>query len=475
MRQIENLCNLKTEADVRSAMRTLPTFTLNELYEEDFTRLSKSGHHAREYAVQVFSMLLSAQEALSPEALIQSVAKKVSQQGTTVSLAKMIEICFNLVVVDAKLNVLRFAHISFQDFLETRAEFAPNFVHRVAAESCLDSCLEGLPRSMETDLSPKNDFHHYSAVYWAEHCKISTASEDDHSVTSKMMEFVFDEGDVALSFIDWIQQVNKFINKLPNDHVLAKPLHSVMHSSNSPLFTACIFGLTPIIDDLAHVADYNWNQKNDSGQSALYLAAVAGHAKIVQRLLQHKAFVNISGGKFGHPLHAACFNGHPSVVKLLIDHNADPKLESRNALECALLAGHEGIALLLLKGRFDITTQAEYDSTLRKAAETGSVDVVRLLQKKYASLYGDFGSSKCEAVEGAIFKGRMGVVERYMQKLSDPKTEMPKDAIATAALGGQDPMISLLAEQGMDLDQEGRFGTPLRAASIMCHEPTVRL
>ncbi len=52
---------------------------------------------------------------------------------------------------------------------------------------------------------------------------------------------------------------------------------------------------------------------------------------------------------------------------------------------------------------------------------------------------------------------------------------MPEDAIAIPALGGQDSMISLLLDQGLDLNEEGVFGTPLRAASILCHESTVRL
>ena len=456
-------------------MQALPTNTLEELYEEDFTRMSKSGQHARSYAVQVFSMLLCAQEALSPEALMQAMAKTNSLLGETMTLARMIDICSNLVVLDSELNVLRFAHISFQEFLETRAEFAPQYVHRIAATICLDSCLEGLPRGMETDLSPKNDFHHYSAVYWAEHCRISILNEADHLITSKMKEFVFDEGDVALGFIDWVEEVTKFVNKLPNDHALAKALHSVIHSDGSPLFTACIFGLTPIIDDLANRADYNWDQTNDSGQSGLYLAAVAGHGTIVRNLLQHQVLVNTSGGKFSYPLHAACFSGHASVVQLLLDHGADPKLGPRSALEYALLGDHEDIALLLLEGRFDVTNQAECDSILQQAAETGSADVVQFLQKKYAFLYGHFGSSRRRAVEAAIFKGHMRVVERYLQRWSDPNVDMPKDAIATAALGGQDAIIEYLVDQGLDLDEEGMLGTPLRSASIMCHESTVRL
>ena len=439
---------MKTEADIRIAMRALPTNTLSELYEEDFARIVQSGQHTRSHAIQVFSMLLCAQEALSPEALIQVMAKTLPQQGGAITLANLIDVCSNLFVLDCELNVLRFAHVSFQEFLETRAEFASHRVHRAIAVSCLDFCLEGLPRGTDSDLSPKDDFHRYSAIYWAQHCSITLAEEADQLIAGKMEEFIFDGGDVALGFIDWIQAVNNFIEKFPKDHALAKAFYSVINSNGSPLFTACVFGLTLIIDSLALTTDYDWNQTNDSGQSGLYLAAACGHRPIVQRLLQHEVNVNTTGGKFGHPLHAACFGGHASSIGLLLEHGADPKLGPRSALEYAILADHEDIAILLLDGRFDISSQGEYDSILQQAAETGLSDAVQLLQKKYASLYGALGSSRCRAVEVAILKGRIGVVERYMQKLNDPKLDMPKDAIATAALGGQDAMISFFGRLG---------------------------
>jgi len=379
-----------------------------------------------------------------------------------------------LVVHDFELNVVRFAHISFQEFLEARPEFAPHHVHRVAAESCLQSCLEGLPTGMDIDLSPKNNFYHYSAVYGAEHCGIASVHGAEYSIVRKLQEFVFDGDDVGLGFIDWVQEVNKFRERFPRDHVLARKLNSVVSSGGSPLFTACSFGLAPIIADLAHSTDYDWDQTNDDGQTGLYLAAAASHRAIVHDLLQRKVNVNTSGGKFDHPLHAACFGGHHSTVKLLLEHGADPKLGTRSALEYALLADHEDIALLILEGRLDISNQAEYDSILQKAAEAGFVSAVQFIQKVYACLYGEFGSSRCRAIEMAIFNGRSGVVERYMQKLSDPRRTIPEDAIATAALGGQNSMISMLVDRGFDLNKEGVLGTPLRAASITGHESTVR-
>ena len=456
-------------------MPTLPRNTLNELYEEAFDQLPKSGQLAQSYATLAFSMLLCAQEALSPEALLQVMAKTALQHGEIMTLDKMIDICLDLVVLDSELNVLRFAHISFQEFLETRAEFAPHKVHKEAAATCLAFCLEGLPKGMELELSPKDHFHHYSAVYWAEHCSITVVGEADQLITSKIEEFVFDGDDVALEFVDWMHDVNQLVKRLPNDHPMRKGLHSVLHSGGSPLFTACVFGLASILDHLAHGLDYNWNQTNDFGQSGLYLAAAFGQKAIVQRLFQHDIQVNAIGGRFGHPLHAACFRGDTSLVKTLLDHAADPKLGSKSALEYALLADNENVALLLLDGGFEILNQAEFDSILQQAAETGCTDVIRFLQRKYASIYGDFGSSRCRAVEIAIFKGRMGVVERYIQTLDDPKIDMPKGAVATAALGGQNAMINFLVNHELDLSQEAYLGTPLRAASVMCHESTVRL
>ena len=466
---------MKTEVDVRNAMRTLPSNTLNELYQEAFDQIPKSGQFAQNCATQAFSILLCAQEALSPEALLQMMAKTVTQHGEIMTLDKMIEICLDLVILDSELNILRFTHISFQEFLETRAEFTPHNVHKVAAATCLDFCLEGLPRGMESELSPKDHFPHYSAVYWAEHCRVAFVDEADRLIANKLEEFVFDENGVALDFVDWMHEVNQLVKKLPNDHPLGKALYSVSHSGGSPLFTACVFGLASILDHLAHRPDYNWNQTNDYGQSGLYLAAALGQRTIVQCLLQHDVQVNAFGGKFGYPLHAACFRGDASIVKMLLDHTADPRLGSRSALEYALLADNEDIALLLLDDRFEISNQTEFDTILQQAAETGCTDVVRFLQRKYASVYGDFGSSRCRAVELAIFKGRIGVVERYIQNVGDPKIDMPTGAIATAALGGQNAMINFLVDHELDLNQEAYLGTPLRAASVMCHESTVRL
>lgn len=463
------------ESDIRAAMHKLPKSSLDDLYEEDFLSFKRSGQHSESYALEVFSMLLSAREPLSPKAIIQALATTARGEDETMTTNKLIYICHNLVVEDRELDILRFSHISFQEFLETRAELAPGIANSVVATKCLNVCLNGFSPDLEaeSDRSLKDDFYQYSAVYWAYHCHLA-GTDTVNKTMKRLEEFIFDGDDINLSFLDWLDVASKFARCLPNDHLLKKKLDSARNSQGSPLFAACFFGLGIIIERLTQSTLYDWNQENDLGQSGLYLAAVAGHQPIVESLLRHQANVNIEGGRFGYPLHAACYNGHTGIMKMLMEHGADPSLGSKNALEYAVLAGQQKSALQLLNGNLSISTQEEYDRIVLQAAEAGYADVIQLLQDKYAFSIGRTGWLQDRAVNFALFKGRTNVIERHLQRLGDPKTDMPKGAISTAALGGQDIMVRLLLKIGLNLDEEGTFGTPLRAASIMCHESTVK-
>lgn len=69
----------------------------------------------------------------------------------------------------------------------------------------------------------------------------------------------------------------------------------------------------------------------------------------------------------------------------------------------------------------------------------------------------------------------MGVLERFLRKFLDPKQCLPSDAVSRAALGGQNHMVALLMGNGIDIEREALFGTPLRAARLMGLESTVRI
>ena len=140
-----------------------------------------------------------------------------------------------------------------------------------------------------------------------------------------------------------------------------------------------------------------------------------------------------------------------------------------------LLGDNEEAALLILGKAFIVSNQNDYEIILRQAAQAECTDFVQFLQEIYASSFGDTGSAQCKDIEAAILKGRLGVLKRNIWKSSNPKQYLPISAISRAELGGQDHMVVFLLYKGLKMERECLLDTPLRVASLMGHEPIVRI
>jgi len=66
------------------------------------------------------------------------------------------------------------------------------------------------------------------------------------------------------------------------------------------------------------------NLKNDKGDTLVMLAAYHGHASLVKLLLQHGADPNITNLRGQSPLAGAVFKIQPEIVDLLLESGADP-------------------------------------------------------------------------------------------------------------------------------------------------------
>ena len=144
-------------------------------------------------------------------------------------------------------------------------------------------------------------------------------------------------------------------------------------------------------------------------------------------------------------------------------------------MQASMQGGQEEIALLLLQNNFEISDQGDYGKILQAASQAGQVKVVDLLQRTYGLSLGKLSSAKSNSIRAAISKGRIGVLDRRARSAQDQIEELPTDSIAIAAVGGHDKIIVLLLDMGLDIEHEGQFGTPLRAASLLGHESTVQL
>jgi ankyrin repeat protein len=71
------------------------------------------------------------------------------------------------------------------------------------------------------------------------------------------------------------------------------------------------------------------------GNTLLMLAAYAGHAQVVQMLLDKGADPNRQNDKGQSPVAGAVFKGHDAVVCALMARGADPRAGQPNAIQSA--------------------------------------------------------------------------------------------------------------------------------------------
>jgi len=121
-----------------------------------------------------------------------------------------------------------------------------------------------------------------------------------------------------------------------------------------PLGLASFFGHYDVAEYLVK-AGASINSKSHNGLKAapIQSAAAGGHRKIVRMLLEHGADPNIREQGGYTPLHAAAQNGDAETIRALLYGGADLTLTShdgKSALDLAMEAGHEKATLLLGEG-----------------------------------------------------------------------------------------------------------------------------
>lgn len=146
--------------------------------------------------------------------------------------------------------------------------------------------------------------------------------------------------------------------------------NSVDESGQPALVIAAREGSQRAVDALLARPDLKVDLKNRSGETALMLAALKGHAALVVRLLGRGASANQSGWS---PLHYAATGPDVGIVRVLIERGAALDARSPNATTPLMMAAQYGseqsVDLLLARGA---------DARLRNDRGLNAADFARL-------------------------------------------------------------------------------------------------
>lgn len=204
--------------------------------------------------------------------------------------------------------------------------------------------------------------------------------------------------------------------------------------------------------------------------NALQVAALWGHAKALELLLENGAQVNVVGGQLGTALQAAAYQGHLGIVEFLLQKGANVREQCgqfHTALQAAAVWGHLAIVQFLIQAGADVNAQGgHFGSAIQEATMNGHQAVVQLLTQHGASL-GSQTISDSTVVGHSAAGGPL-----------DTAVTGEGDRLYAAALRGNTAEVRrCLLEDGTDVNccHSGKGGTPLQAAASKGHDEIVRL
>jgi uncharacterized protein len=177
---------------------------------------------------------------------------------------------------------------------------------------------------------------------------------------------------------------------------------------------------------------FDVNEKTKQGKTALILASAAGHAKVVEALLDLGADVQAHDNNGATALILAATEGHADVVKILLNRGADVAAKDHDggtALLNAVFFGYREAAAELLKYKQGIDA-LDLNEAVLIAAGMGHIDIVKDMVKSQVSV-NVVGRNNRTPLMAAVKFEHVDMVRLLVDNGSDPT---PQDSDGSTAL-----------------------------------------
>lgn len=254
-------------------------------------------------------------------------------------------------------------------------------------------------------------------------------------------------------------------------------------SDGRAVYAAATAGHADVLQYLLSLDQYSVKQQGDD---LLHSAANNGHEAVVRVLAENGANLRAHDQRTGRSaVESAAMNGHDSVIRTLFQRGAAPSssLETEmTALSLAAANGHAAATLALLESAFwkvknyswKDMTEVSKQNALHRAAEAGHSVVVEILLEHGATSWlpstcsSDYVGYKTECetpIHSAAKGGHVKVLKlfrKYDQWVDKPQRDGRQTALHLAAAGGHDKTIRWLLENEAHVNAADANGnTPL--------------
>lgn len=345
--------DLRLESSIIERLGKLPA-NLRDLYEEAFVLQRKQRHEAELLiADDAYRLLLCRQEPLKSRDFLEALTF-CREWVRDLSSEVLLDLCFNFVVRDSELDVFRFAHLSVREFFEMKDAFSYKGSHTLGAIHCLkiltaeDVVKRKTPGKFDNasvplgrGVFPRNDtplwlspFHEYAALYWAHHLYESGDYWKMDPLEALVTEFVLgNQQDGLCAFQRWATDIrleHKYRHYASFDWTSQCSRRNVEASCEpvNPIFVASIWNLRDVLEMRVCAEPKSLNITTAGSQGAqlkaFEFACLHGNLEAAQYLLHKEADPDRSTESMRIPLVGAILCKNLDLVRLLLEHGADP-------------------------------------------------------------------------------------------------------------------------------------------------------
>lgn len=457
---------------------------LEKAYEDAVERLKSQLPGDAALAMRVLTYIVYAESAFTSAELCHALAVEPGQSSfdfdNLLDVQDIVAVCAGLVAIDEDSDIIRLVHYTAYEYFWTLPADRSLEGQLDITQTCLTYLAFDVFRagSCSTDAEFERrledyPFLDYAALHWGA-----------HAVSVQLDVF-----DLACSVLLDENLVSSLLQ------AAAAPLRKHSRGKYSHRFPKGRVGLHVTaglgLRDLAEgmLAKFEtkaatWNATQDNkGRTPLYVAAAHGHDSVVKVLLERNADPNIHGGNYDYPLIAAVLGNHGEVVTLLLKHGADPNLRSEEfgtALHTAFRESNRDLVQTLIDAGADIpVTDRSILSPIHMAALNSWHDVVQsLLDRQTTESLDQVDSQGWTLLYSASVYNQVELVELLLKKgvSVGPFNENGSSPIQVASENGHLEIVKLLLQDGMDKQSVDIMGaSPLHRAAFRGHLEVAKL
>lgn len=312
--------------DIQKDLGKLPA-TLDDSYSQIWAEILSESPHVRGIATKALMWVMCGRGTFNQETWAEASYYPGSVPHSGVHT--LLDFCRNLVVWNAPLHRMIFAHLSVQEYLETKV-----FNSVDANIMAVKSCLRMVGHQPEIDPpqrlhclfpTPRTPFALYSIDSWPYHVELCYAGSMGEEILGILQGFLGTFTQPSEEYAQWLRVAELISDMTWGSHKSSMRLSLLGHltsRSPNPSFSICYFRFGEALNEMLKRHGLDCNEQNVAGGTLLSVASMQGHEPVIDILLGSGTEVSITPSTYTGAVIAANKCGHTGAVVKLLDWGA---------------------------------------------------------------------------------------------------------------------------------------------------------